>query len=153
MNILIDFDGTVVYEVPEGVCQVDTGAEKVLKKLVKAGHNLILWTCRNKDPQNPYNYLTGGIPKNPDSLDEAILWFKERGIPLKAVNEVPGTERFIGKSVKPLSHCVIDNTNLGIPKRRDIVDCRYYNGSTGKVLAGCVDWVKVEELLIKEGLL
>lgn len=46
MDICIDFDGTcVMHEFPE-VGQ-DIGAVPVLKKLVEAGHNLILFTMRS----------------------------------------------------------------------------------------------------------
>lgn len=45
-TFLIDYDGTCVPNLPEsGFSEVDTGAERVLKRIVSAGHRLILWTC------------------------------------------------------------------------------------------------------------
>ena len=149
---LIDFDGTVVYHVPEGVCPIDTGAEKVLKKFVAKGHKIVIWTCRNKSKDNPFNYIDGK-PKTPDSLDEATNWYKERNIPVFAVNEVPTTKQYVGTSAKPLCDFVIDDLNIGTPIKSDIVPCHYYNGMVGMVRAHCVDWEKLEEILIESGIL
>ena len=149
---LIDFDGTVVYHVPEGVCPIDTGAERVLKQLVKKGHKLVLWTCRNKSKNNPFNYVNGE-PKVPDSLEEALNWYKERNIPLYAVNEVPGSEKYIGDSIKPLCDFVIDVLNVGTPIKYGVVPCHYYNGKVCEVYTHCVDWDRMEELLKDLGIL
>ena len=143
---LIDFDGTVVYHVPEGVCQVDTGAERVLKKLIEKGHKIVLWTCRNESKTNPFNYLDGK-PKIPNSLNEAINWYKDRDIPLYSINGVPGNEKYIGESIKPLCDFVIDDLNVCTPLRFDTVPYEHYNGTTGLVNSHCVDWDKMEKLL------
>ena len=88
-RIGIDFDGCCIVALPElGWCDVDTGAARVLGKLVEAGHELYLWTCRNEDPRNPYNWASGELRKE-NSLQEAIRWFSERGIPLAGVNNLP----------------------------------------------------------------
>ena len=137
---LIDFDGTVVYHVPEGVCPIDTGAEKVLKKLVEKGHKLVIWTCRNSSKTNPFNYVDGK-PKVPDSLDEALNWYKERN------------EKYVGDSIKPLCDFVIDDLNVGTPLKVDIVPCHNYDGTTSMVRAHCVDWEKMETLLEERGIL
>jgi hypothetical protein len=149
---LIDFDGTVVYHIPEGVCPIDTGAEKVLKKLVEKGHKLVIWTCRNKSKTNPFNYINGE-PKVPDSLDEALNWYKERDIPLYAVNSVPGGEKYVGDSTKPLCDFVIDDLNVGTPLKVNVVPCHNYDGTTSLVRAHCVDWEKMETLLKERGIL
>ena len=60
MIILVDFDGTIIPQLPyNGICDIDTGAERVLKRLVSSGHLLVLWTCRNNSRENPYNYVNG----------------------------------------------------------------------------------------------
>ena len=67
--IAVDFDGTVVtHAYPE--IGDDAGAVPVLKELTDNGCRLILYTMRH-----------GKL------LDDAIRWFRERGIPLYAVNE------------------------------------------------------------------
>ena len=50
--ILVDFDGTVVPKLPIGYSNYNTGAERVLRKLVDRGHKIVLWTCRNNSPDN-----------------------------------------------------------------------------------------------------
>ena len=75
MIIAVDFDGTcVTHKFPE--MGEDIGAEEVLKKLVKKGDKLILNTMRSNMPERNY-------------LDEAVAWFKEKGIPLYGINENP----------------------------------------------------------------
>ena len=65
--IAVDFDGTVVtHAYPE--IGDDAGAVPVLKELTDNGCRLILYTMRH-----------GKL------LDDAIRWFRERGIPLYAV--------------------------------------------------------------------
>ena len=66
--IAVDFDGTVVtHAYPE--IGDDAGAVPVLKELTDNGCRLILYTMRH-----------GKL------LDDAIRWFRERGIPLYAVS-------------------------------------------------------------------
>ena len=39
MIILVDFDGTVIPQLPyNGICDIDTGAERVLKRLAERGY-------------------------------------------------------------------------------------------------------------------
>ena len=74
--IAVDFDGTVVtHAYPE--IGDDAGAVPVLKELTDNGCRLILFTMRH-----------GKL------LDDAIRWFRERGIPLYAVNENPSQQRW-----------------------------------------------------------
>lgn len=145
---LIDFDGTVVPKVPNGYCEVDTGAYKVLMDLVRAGHLLVLWTCRNNSLENPYNYING-VPREESCLSEATRWFEERNIPLYGVNSVPGQETKIGYSKKLLGDFIIDDTALGIPLAFGNVD--YITYETGEIIRGyythCVDWRALEAIL------
>jgi len=69
--IAVDFDGTCIDA--EGEDQ--PFAADVLRYLASKGHKLMLWTCRENGP---------GLPHY---LDEAVAWFRERGIPLHSVNE------------------------------------------------------------------
>lgn len=152
--ILLDFDGTVVPKVPDGYCEVDTGAHKVLAELVNAGHLLVLWTCRNNSISNPYNYING-VPREETCLSEATRWFEERNIPLYGVNSVPGQETAIGYSKKLLGDIIIDDTALGIPLAWGNVD--YVKYDTGEIIRGyythCVDWRAVEAILTQRKLI
>ena len=146
--ILLDFDGAVIPKVPDGYCDVDTGAETVLKKLINSGHLIVLWTCRNNSLDNPYNYING-VPREETYLQEAINWFESRNIPLYGVNTVPGQETLIGYSKKLLGDIMIDDTSIGIPLVWGAVD--YISYDTGEIIHGyythCVDWRSIEAIL------
>lgn len=151
MIILVDFDGTIIPQLPyNGICDIDTGAERVLKRLVSSGHLLVLWTCRNESKENPYNYVNGIYRGKGDTcLDEAVRWFRERNIPLYGINEVPGEKCKVGCSRKPLGDLLIDDTALGTPLTYGEVN--YTSIDTGKLIKGyktfCVDWGAMEALL------
>lgn len=88
MEICIDFDGTcVTHEFPK--VGKDIGAVPVLKKLVEAGHKLILFTMRSNRPVPNET----GDPTIMDVtgmfLDDAVNWFKQNDIPLHGINENP----------------------------------------------------------------
>jgi hypothetical protein len=94
MLIAIDFDGTCVTNAFPKVGD-DIGAVPVLKRLVEAGHSLLLNTTRDK-----YN-----------GLDDAIKWFKDNDIPLcSAVNQANWTQ-----STKLFANLYIDDAALGCP--------------------------------------
>lgn len=96
--IAVDFDGTVVtHAYPE--IGDDAGAVPVLKELTDNGCRLILYTMRH-----------GKL------LDDAIRWFRERGIPLYAVNENPSQQRWTS-SPKVHADLYIDDSSLGCPIR------------------------------------
>lgn len=121
-QIWIDFDGSTVYH--DGVMIV--GEElpfcvHVLKKLVKAGHDLILVTMRY------------GI-----HLDEAKEWFKVRDIELFAVNCNPAFET---GSRKIYAHLIIDDKGLGIPLVHNLEIHR----------KPFIDWVAVDKMLEEQG--
>lgn len=152
--ILVDFDGTVVPKLPIGYSNYNTGAERVLRKLVDRGHKIVLWTCRNNSPDNPYNYINGKWRKE-TSLEEAVRWFKERDIELFGINSVPGEVLEVGTSRKALSSYVIDDTSICMPMKPCLVD--YVSYETGKEVhdypSEHVDWDYVESCLIKRGIL
>ena len=117
MIIALDFDGTVVtHEYP--YVGEDIGAVPVLKELIAAGHQLILFTMRS-----------GKL------LDDALAWFEHNGIELYAVNENPEQKSWTS-SVKVHANIYIDDCALGCP-------IRFEDG----VRRPFVDWQKVREIL------
>lgn len=118
MIIAVDFDGTcTTHNYPK--IGRDIGAERVLKRLVAKGHQIILWTMRSGN-----------------ELKEAVQWFQERNIPLFGVNRNP-SQRNWTKSPKPYAHLYIDDAALGCPlcKREFPGESQY------------VDWEAVEQIL------
>lgn len=153
--IAVDFDGTCVVSLPEpGLCEIDTGAEKVIKQLISAGHKIILWTCRNHSKNNPYNYTNGEFRENEDSLDEAIEWFKKRNIQLYGINKVPDETFIIGDSRKALYDLLIDDTSLGAKLIYGEVEYAALDtGEIKRTQAFSIDWKWVEYECKKIGLL
>ncbi len=140
MDIVIDFDGTVVtHEFPK--IGKDIGAVPILKALVAAGHNLILFTMRS-DIKNPISddaiiYSVGG-----KFLTEAVQWFKNNDIPLYGIQTNP-TQSTWTSSPKAYGQLIIDDAALGIPLKHNA------NYSSRPF----VDWVKIHSLLIKQNIL
>ena len=96
MYIAVDFDGTcVTHDYPR--IGKDIGATKVLKRLVKAGHKLILNTMRSGK-----------------ELQDAIHWFNKNEIELYGVNENP-TQKHWTTSPKVYAHMYIDDAAFGCP--------------------------------------
>lgn len=147
---LIDFDGTCVPSLPEpGLCEVDTGAERVLMKIVRAGHRLVLWTCRNNSPDNPFN-----TREEETSLEEAIRWFRERHIPLSGINGYAEERELVGKSRKLFGEFLIDDTSIGTPLIWGNVEYVAYNtGEIKQDYTYCVDWNKIEQILEGDGVI
>lgn len=132
MTINIDFDYTCV--IPDNTHETlgfDIGAVPVLKRLVKGGHKLILFTCRSNKPNRLEN---GHIEYH--GLSRSIRWFDENEIPLYGVQRNPEQYRFTD-SPKSLADLMIDDTALGIPLKYD------FDRSTRPF----VDWEQVEEML------
>ena len=114
--IAVDFDGTVVTHAYPEIGE-DAGAVPVLKELTGNGCRLILYSMRH-----------GKL------LDQAVDWFRTRGIPLYAVNENP--------SPKVHADLYIDDSNLGCP-------LRFIDGEKRPV----ADWERIREQLVREGFL
>ena len=141
ITINIDFDGTcVTHDFPRVGKSI--GAEKVLKRLVDNGHQLILFTMRSDrleakpviDPtiQN----VTGKF------LTDAINWFRDNDIALYGIQKNP-TQHNWTTSPKSYAELMIDDSALGCPLKINInISERPF-----------VDWEKVEELLIEKGLI
>lgn len=137
--IAIDFDGTCVsHEFP--AVGKDIGAIHILKKLVEAGHKLILYTMRSDGyPEVAVN------PKYPEIkqgayLNDAVNWFIENGIPLFAIQSNPDQEAWTS-SPKCYADLYIDDNALGIPLEFDENISR----------KPFVDWKMVDVLLFQQG--
>jgi hypothetical protein len=128
MEILIDFDGTVVtHEFPR--VGRDIGAVPVLKALVAKGHNLILFTMRSDGSSIQHSYLS-----------QAVRWFKSHDIPLYGIQTNP-TQGEWTSSPKAYGQLIIDDIALGIP---------LVHGQSKKPY---VDWIKVAYILKTQGIL
>ena len=124
MIIAIDFDGTcVTHEYPKVGKKID--AERVLKRLIEAGHQLVLFTMRSGD-----------------ELKEAVEWFKDNDIKLFGINETPGQKSWT-TSPKVYAKLYIDDASLACPL---IID-------TKQSKRPFVDWKEVEKWLENNGYL
>ena len=124
MYIAIDFDGTcVTHDYPR--IGKEIGATEVLKRLVEAGHKLILNTMRSDK-----------------ELQDAINWFKKNGIELYGVNENPTQKRWTN-SPKVYAHMYIDDAAFGCPliNAPELSDRQF------------VDWDSVGRKLIQMGII
>ena len=147
MDIAIDFDGTCVTHEYPGIGK-DIGAQKVLKKLIEKGHNLILWTMRSDN-----NNFTDGLTVQNDGLTQAVNWFKNNDIPLYGVQRNP-TQDMWTQSPKCYAQLYIDDAALGCPliysgKFEGEVNGRIYI----KTKRPYVDWYEIEKLLKENGVL
>lgn len=126
MDILLDFDGTVVAHKYPGIGR-DLGAIPILKELISNGHNIILWTMRcDRD---------GG-------LQDAVDYLESRGVKLYGIQRNP-TQAEWTDSPKAYGHLIIDDTALGTPT--------IYNVQISK--KPFVNWVVVKRLLKARGLI
>jgi hypothetical protein len=100
MVIAVDFDGTcVTHDYPR--VGKDIGAVPILKRLIKEGHQLILWTMRSGK-----------------ELNDAIEWFKDNGIELYGIQENPNQKSWTA-SPKAYAQLYIDDAALGAPLLMD----------------------------------
>lgn len=136
MEIAIDFDGTcVTHEFPN--VGADIGAVPVLKKIVNAGHSLILFTMRSDNRKT----LRTDIEKTTSGgnyLTDAVNWFKSNDIPLHGVQVNPSQNEWT-TSPKCYAQLYIDDAALGCPLswEPNISDRAF------------VDWKAVEKMLIE----
>ena len=123
MFIAVDFDGTcVTHEYPE--VGKDIGAAPVLRKLVDAGHKIILNTMRSGK-----------------ELEDAEHWFKLNNIHLFGSNINP-TQKSWTDSPKVYANLYIDDAALGCPL---IIDRNFSNRPY-------VDWEAIDVYLKSMGL-
>lgn len=139
MDIVVDFDGTCVsHEFP--IIGKEIGAVKVLKKLVKNGHRLILFTMRSDRP-------VGGSTGDPTISDvtgmfltDAVNWFNKNKIPLYGIQTNP-TQKKWTTSPKAYGQLIIDDAALGCPLKQDLsISERLF-----------VDWSSVDKYLKVNG--
>lgn len=97
MLIAVDFDGTIVeHRYPEIGKEIPFATD-TLKRLIRDGHRLILWTVR-----------TGAL------LDEAIEWCHKKGIDFYAVNKNYPEEIIDEHTSRKLKvDLTIDDRNVG----------------------------------------
>lgn len=100
LTIAVDFDGTLVENNYPQIGKPILFAFETLKKLQQEGHQLILWTYRC------------GV-----KLDEAVEYYKTKGIKFYAVNKSYPEEEYDGQmSRKILADIFIDDRNInGLP--------------------------------------
>lgn len=113
MDIVIDFDGTVVTHAFPYVGE-DIGAVPVLLELVSKGHNLILFTMRSNCEGNTGGNLDVPDIHNGSFLDEAVNWFYKNDIPLHGIQTNP-TQKAWTSSPKAYGQLIIDDAALGCP--------------------------------------
>lgn len=136
MEICIDFDGTcVTHEFPR--VGKDIGAVPVLKKIINAGHNLILFSMRSDIKKNTEDEYTAN-KQTGDFLTEAVNWFKRNDIKLYGINENP-TQTSWTNSPKAYGQLYIDDAALGCPL--------IYNPKISD--RPFVDWIEIEKILKK----
>ena len=124
MYIAIDFDGTcVTHDYPR--IGKEIGAAKVLKRLIEAGHKLILNTMRSDK-----------------ELQDAVNWFKKNGIELYGVNENPTQKRWTN-SPKVYAHMYIDDAAFGCP----LINAPELSNRP------FVDWDSINRQLIQKGII
>lgn len=124
MKFGIDFDGTCVEHKYPTVGQDNIGAVEVLLELSRKGYKLILNTMRSDQ-----------------YLNDAVQWFAKNKIPLYGINKDPDQIEWTN-SPKVYSNYYIDDAALGCP-------LIIHKGFSSR----CVDWAKIRELLVNEGVL
>ena len=122
-TIGVDFDSTICYHEYPYLGEVIPGAIETMKKLLDAGHTLILITQRE-----------------PHLMDEASELIRNHGVEIKYVNCNP---EFENGSRKIYANLYIDDHGLGIPLINDPQIHR----------KPFVDWIKVEKILEEKGYL
>ena len=123
VTIAVDFDGTCVTHEYPHI-GLDIGAVPVLRALSEQGCRLILFTMRS-----------GKL------LKEAKEWFADNKIPLYAANENPEQKSWTS-SPKVNADFYIDDAAIGCPLIFSDKSQRPY-----------IDWEKMRELLIRDGIL
>jgi hypothetical protein len=112
MDIVIDFDGTcVTHDFPR--VGKDIGAEPVLKKLIKNGHRLVLFTMRSDLKESTYRNQGRELPAG-NYLQDSVDWFKERKIELYGIQRNPSQDSWTN-SPKAYGQLIIDDAALGCP--------------------------------------
>lgn len=99
MIITVDFDGTLFRDAFPAVGEVMPGAVDAMRALHRAGHYLIIWTCRYGD-----------------RLLDAVNALVAHGIPFDRINDhnPENIRQYGGEAGKKVyAHIYIDDKNLG----------------------------------------
>lgn len=99
MIIAVDFDGTLFRDAFPAVGEVMPGAVDAMRALHRAGHYIIIWTCRHGD-----------------RLLDAINALTAHGIPFDRINDhnPENIRQYGGEAGKKVyAHIYIDDKNLG----------------------------------------
>lgn len=151
MIICIDFDGTCVHHEFPKVGPDVPGAVTVLKALVAAGHQLVLFTMRSdvalpvsNDPSivcDPGTYLT-----------DAVNWFKDKDIPLFGIQVNPDQSTWTS-SPKAYGQIYIDDSALGCPLIAKEHPWWTPGNLPYEAAKPFVNWLSVEYILVGKGVL
>lgn len=108
MIFAIDFDGTLVEDNYPSIGKPRTEVIKYVKALKKRGHELILYTCRNKT-----------------ALDEAVTWCNEQGLKFDAINENLDRVKALygGDTRKVYADYYLDDKAISINEFERFVEC------------------------------
>ena len=103
-TVAIDFDGTIVLKGYPDISNAVpvSGALEAIKALREAGYVLVLFTCREDEPNNI----------NKKWLTDAVNYLKDNGIEFDYLNETPYDIDFRSKEClrrKPLADLYIDD--------------------------------------------
>lgn len=101
MTVCVDFDGTMVRHKYPAIGEEIPGAVDTIKKLMKDGNQIILWTMRSGA-----------------QLQEAVNWCHLKGIQLFNVNNNPN-QLVWTTSPKCYAQLYIDDSALGCPLMKD----------------------------------
>ena len=137
--IAVDFDGTCVKHKFPKMGEDVPYCVVVLKELVAAGHQLILFTMRS-DIDNPESNDSDIHTQGGQYLSAAFYWFVERSIPLYGINTNPDQHKWT-HSPKPYANIYIDDAALGCPLIDEGTKRPYVN------------WVAVREALVMHKIL
>lgn len=99
MIIAVDFDGTLHTGEWPGIGAPAPFAIETMQKLRADGHYLIIWTCREGDPQR-----------------DAINWLLENGIPFDRINDHEPAHMlaFGGSNARKVyAHLYVDDKQVG----------------------------------------
>ena len=127
----LDFNGTcLTYNFPDGIGH-DIGAVPVLRRIIEAGHQIVLMTGAEREPMEP---------KQLECYQKSIEWFEQNGIPIIGINHNPTL------TYQPKKLCCdlyIDDHCLGIPMTAN------YALSDRPF----IDWPRVEIMLEELGII
>lgn len=139
MIIAVDFDGTIAKHLFPEIGEEVPYAFRVMKRLQKYGHKLILWTIRSDIDNQDRTPKEGIQPEGGGTYEtDAVEFCRSKGIEFWGVNENPEQKSW-SLSPKAYANFYIDDAALGCPLVRDVEGRPYVN------------WESIEWLLIKMG--